>query len=397
MVRNSIRAASSLLLLILCLGSCCHKQCGPGSVLPDLEVSIPTGSAPYIYYDGLPDLPESGGLIIAHTTVFDGGFRNEDNRLCAIDEEKGGIRWFFPSDMDERHYYSFDGKSHSWRNKLMFQYCEDAREDGNVATICIDATDGKALWKMVSGRSSGCQPRDVAGDGASCFFIQGSDSLMAFNMKTLRVSDFFHSDSLRISGISLWGKHLLLCCCSKPDSSGRFGNYAVVLNSRTGAIELPPYFIRNDIVPAQGVIAKGVLFANSDTFMTAVDIRCGERIWERDDRWAYTLMDMFVCGDVLLKCAGNATAGYDAASGRIVYEYRNYGSWQTSVHGNLAFIVNRKQALDVMDVRTGDFIGSITCPYQSEGEFFSGSYPVIRGRFLHIMSYRHLFRYPAHR
>lgn len=394
MVRNSIRTTSSLLLLIICLSSCCHKQRGPDSISPDLVVSIPTGSSPYIYYDGLPELPESGGLVIAHTTVFDGGFRNEDNRLCAVNEKQGDICWFFPSDLDERHYFSFDGRSHSWRNRLMFQYCEDAREDGGLSTICLDATDGKALWRMESGRTSCSQSRDVAGDGATCFFIQGSDSLMAFDMKALHVSGFFHSDSLKISEISLWGKHLLLCCCTEPGSSGHFGNYAVVLNSRTGAIELPPHFIRNDIVPAQGVIDKGVLYANSDTYLTAVDIRSGERIWERDDKWAYTLMDMSVSGGVLLKCAGNATAGYDTASGRILYEYRNYGSWQTSVHGNLAFIVNRRQELDVMDVRTGDFIGNITCPYHSDGEFFSGSYPVIRGRYLHIMSYRHLFRYP---
>ena len=143
----------------------------------------------------------------------------------------------------------------------------------------------------------------------------------------------------------------------------------------------------------RGIISGNVLYADSETFITAVDIHSGKMIWERDDSWAYTPMDMYVCGNVLLKCAGNAIAGYDINTGSILYEYRNYGTWQTSVDKKIAYIVNRKQDIDIIDVQSGEFLTKIVCPYQSNGELFSGSYPVIRRHYLYVMSYRHLFRY----
>lgn len=390
-------------MLILCLCPGCQMQRGQGLSLPDREIAIPTGASPCIYYMGIPDLPEAGGVTVAHTTIFDGGFRNEDNRLCGVDTDSGVIRWHYPSDLNERHYCSFDGKAHAWHGKLVFQCRPDTRTDAGAErcrTVCIDAEDGRTLWEKDNVTAGDILPRDVVGDGPRCWFTQGGGSITQHNLRTSVDREIFHSDSLIISGISLWGKHLLLCCRTTRETGGRFGNYAVVLNAGTGALELPPRHIREDCVPLHGVISDGVLYADSDTFLTAVEIRGGKTLWTRDDSWAYSLMDMFVCSSaegpsrrILLRCSGNSISGYDCATGRILYEYRNYGTWRTSVDGRTAYILNRRQEVDVMDIATGEFTGTLRCPGEALGEDFTGSYPVIRGRHLYIMGSRHLFRY----
>ena len=64
-----------------------------------------------------------------------------------------------------------------------------------------------------------------------------------------------------------------------------------------------------------GIIQDGILYANVDTYITAVDIKTGQQLWERDDPEAYILGDLIVYNGVVLKCGGNSTYGYNAQTG----------------------------------------------------------------------------------
>ena len=108
--------------LLLVLSSCCKLRRGEGGLQPEWEACIPTGSSKVIFYDGLKTLPKYKDFIIAHTTVYDGGFNFEDNRLCAVNLKTGLVEWYFLGNLDERHYCHFGGRGYLYKNKLVFQY-----------------------------------------------------------------------------------------------------------------------------------------------------------------------------------------------------------------------------------------------------------------------------------
>ena len=114
MARITILRYSLFCATVVFLCSCCslHQEEDGSVIHPEWEVEIPTGSSSSIYYDGLPNLPAQGDIMIAHTTVLDEGVWKEDNRLCAIDIQTGKILWYFPSILNERHNCFFDKKGY---------------------------------------------------------------------------------------------------------------------------------------------------------------------------------------------------------------------------------------------------------------------------------------------
>ena len=102
---------------------------------------------------------------------------------------------------------------------------------------------------------------------------------------------------------------------------------------------------------------------------------------------------MYVYKDVLLKCAINATVAYDKKNGEILYDFQNYGSWFTTVHKGYAYLLNRKDILDVFDVTTGKMLDHLVCP---DGGDFLGSYPMIYDEKLYIIGGGCLYRYPTY-
>ena len=98
------------------LYSCCRMPYEQGSLQPEWETVIPTGTSGEIFYEGLPNMPKSGDIIVAHTTLRDEGFLAEDNRLCAIDVNTGNVAWYFPANQNEKHNCFFNAKGYRTRN-----------------------------------------------------------------------------------------------------------------------------------------------------------------------------------------------------------------------------------------------------------------------------------------
>ena len=143
---------------------------------------------------------------------------------------------------------------------------------------------------------------------------------------------------------------------------------------------------------ASGFEKDNVVYCDIDTYLTAIDIKTDSQLWERDDKWAYTAKDIYEYNGVLLKCGVNATTGYDAKTGAVLYNYDNYGSYDTTQDGKYAYIVTRKQNVDIINIETGDILDVVKCKYAGNDEYFSGSCPTIHDGKMYIMSDRHLFR-----
>ena len=147
LIQRTIRSFVLCSVIVLFLSSCCKFQRVKGTLQPEWETRIPTGSSKYIFYDGLPVLPKYKDWVIAHTTIYDGGFNLEDNRLCAVNLKTGLVDWYFPKNIEERHYCDFDAKSYLYKNKVVFQYQKDARtyESRDLHTTVILLIRGKFI------------------------------------------------------------------------------------------------------------------------------------------------------------------------------------------------------------------------------------------------------------
>ena len=95
-----------------------------------------------------------------------------------------------------------------------------------------------------------------------------------------------------------------------------YQNEAIILDIETSE-EVFRYRIEPNMERyiGNGIIQDGILYANVDTYITAVDIKTGQQLWERDDPEAYILEDLIVYNGVVLKCGGNSTYGYNAQTG----------------------------------------------------------------------------------
>ena len=394
MEKHLIIPISTFFLLFF---SCCKVSYKEGTLQPEWTVEIPTGTSGEIFYDGIPNMPKYGDLIIAHTTIADEGLFAEDNRLCAINVKTGKIEWYYPSDLEERHYAHFDAKGYLFKNKLIFQYSKDYKtfsERWYRTTVCLNVEDGSVLWEK-EGRTTN---KDIPSVGRNheCFFVPDSCHVYKANLETNQIEQFYNTGNkdIVINDISLSGDYLVLSCYSHSTEEYQFETYVTILDITTGDVIFDRHLGISD-VPSHSCLENGRLYANRETYLAAIDIHTGETLWERDDYWTYTLFDLHLYKDVLLKCAGNATTAYDKNTGEILYDYRNYGSWYSSLHGKYVYLVNRKCKIDIIDIETGTKLDQIVCPYGRQG--FFGSYPVIYDDKMYIMGgTNRLFRYPVY-
>lgn len=404
MIKHLILKISSLLLIIL--SSCCKMQHGKGTLQPEWETRIPTGSSKVIFYDGLPVLPKYKDWIIAHTTIVDEFFK-EDNRLCAVNLNTGLVDWYFPKNTEERHYCHFDAKSYQYKNKLVFQYQKDARtyESRDChTTCCLNLDSGEILWEVERNSKDGRPANmDIIGKGATCYFVQDNNIVCCVDLDTDVRTEIYKDDRLKINYMSFAETNRLLLFCYKEVGSFAYDTYIKILNLKTKEIEyfrkLTPENAgrRINCIPAIGFEKKGILYTNLNIYTAAIDISSDRLLWERrEDYWAYNSKDMFEYNGVLLKCGVNATTGYNAKTGEILYQYDNYGSYDTTQDGKYVYMVNRKQNIDIIEIETGKVLDFVKCKYADKGEDFSGSYPTLIDGKMYIMSYNHLFRYPTY-
>ena len=389
------------LCLLVC--SCCftpiEEHTEKDYLQPEWEASISTFESPYIYYDGLPNLPMYDNLIIAHTTIKDEGMWEEDNRLCAINTETGTVDWYFPSDLSVASYCGFNHEGYIYGNKLVFQYQKDARtyESRRIhTTVCLDASTGETIWEeSFNSDDNHGSVRDVVGSGDTCYFVKDSTVICKVDIANDIVEEFYDTDSLHINGLSMCDNYLALSCNVPANSEFNYNTYAMVLNKDTGEKILLKY-LSTDSIWAHCDVYGGIIYCSVYKYLTAINISTGLNLWERSDPGADFAHDMYVFNSVLLKCADDETVGYNKITGDIIYEYKSYGSWYSAADGRYAYIVNRKGYVDVIDIESGKVLDSIKSRYSDMSDSFFGSYPVIYDNKLYIMSYNHLFRYPSY-
>ena len=403
MIKHLILKISSLLLITL--SSCCKMQHGKGTLQPEWETRIPTGSSKYIYYDGLPVLPKYKDWIIAHTTIVDEFFK-EDNRLCAVNLNTGLVDRYFPKNTEERHYCHFGANSYQYKNKLVFQYQKDARtyESRDChTTCCLNLDSGKILWEIERNSKDGRPANmDIIGKGATCYFVQDNNIVCCVDLDTDVRTEIYKDDRLKINYMSFAETNRLLLFCYKEVGSFAYDTYIKILNLKTKEIEyfrkLTPENANRMItsIPAIGFKKNGILYTNLDTYTAAIDIGSDKLLWGRQDYETYNSKDMFEYNGVLLKCGVNATTGYNAKTGEILYNYDNYGSNYATQQGKYAYLLTCKGFIDIIDIKSGTKLDYIKCKYDEKGESFLGSYPTLIDGKMYIMSYNHLFRYPTY-
>ena len=404
MIKHLILEIISLSLLLLT--SCCKFGDGRGTLQPEWETRIPTGSSKVIFYDGLKILSKYKENIIAHTTVYDGGFNLEDNRLCAVNLKTGLVDWYFPKNTDERHYCDFGAKSYLYKNKLVFQYQKDARtyESRDLhTTCCLNLDKNEVVWSVERDSKEGRPANmDIIGKDKNCYFVQDNNILCSVDLETDVRTEIYKDDSLKINHLSFAEKDRLLLFCYIEEGSFAYRTYIKILNLKTKEIEyfrkLTPEKANRMItsIPAVGFEKCGILYAALDTYTAAIDIKKDKLLWGRQDIWSYNAKDMFEYGGVLLKCGVNATTGYNAKTGEILYNYNNYGSNYATQQGRYVYLLTAKALVDIIDIKSGRKLDFIKCKYSNKGEDFFGSYPTLIDGKMYIMSYNHLFRYPTY-
>lgn len=396
MVKVSILNIISTTVAIMFLYSCCEKPHKCGLLQPEWLVTIPTYDSAEIFYDGLPNLPRNNDIILAHTTIFDGGFQHEDNRLCAINIKTGNISWYFPSDLAVRNYCIFDGKGYAHNSRFVFQYRKNGTAEDlsdTHTTICLNANNGDVIWALDGCSNMDSINKDVVGENNDCYFVHGDNLIYKANLSNDSIDVFYSSDTLHISGICLGDGYLVVFAYLQSSVEYMRDNYCLILNRETSDAIAQPIYVGTSDVECHGLVYDGVLYVNLDRKIAAIDISNNNRLWERYDEGAYGLMDMYIYKDILLKCGINETIGYDKITGDIRYDYRDYGSWYTNMHKGYAYMVNRKDILVVFDVLTGKMMDYVICP---NGEGFLGSYPVVYDDKLYIMGGNNLYRYPTY-
>ena len=216
-------------------------------------------------------------------------------------------------------------------------------------------------------------------------------------------TEIYKDDILKINYMSLASEdRLLLFCYEDVIGSFAYLTYIKILNLKTKAIEyfrkLTPENANRMItsIPAIGFEKNGILYTNLDTYTAAIDIGSDKLLWGRQDYETYNSKDMFEYNGVLLKCGVNATTGYNAKTGEILYNYDNYGSNYATQQGQYAYLLTCKGFIDIIDIKSGTKMDYIKCKYDEKGESFLGSYPTLIDGKMYIMSYNHLFRYPTY-
>lgn len=383
-----MRTSISIIISVLCLlCSCCKDDL---SVAPDKRISIYNGDSYYIYYDGLKVLPKYRNQLISHTT-----FRIDDwndDRLCAINLETGKADWYFPSDLSKAYKCAFDGFSHMYDNYLVFKYIENSTHNSQGTVVCMNLDTKEVVWKITESDKSGYANTNICGFGSKIFFDENKRKLYCLDLETQEVKLIYESGEFEIRHfkISDDGELYIFKDRDIENPEDVLGYYiinkVVILDQNSGAekfcYEIKPFEGTGARwIAGNGIIQDGILYANVDTYLTAVDIKTGHQLWERDDPEAYILQDLIVCNGVVLKCGINATYGYDAQTGMLLYKYDNFGSHYTTQNGKYAYLITRSGWLAVIDIATGRIHKRIDCP----DEMFFGSYPTFYGDKMYIM------------
>ena len=359
------------------------------SVAPDKRISIYNGDSYYIYYDGLKVLPKYRNQLISHTT-----FRIDDwndDRLCAINLETGKADWYFPSDLSKAYKCAFDGFSYIYENYIVFKYIENFPHNLYGKVVCMNLDTHDIIWERQESGTDVRTGNDIIGLDGYCYFVENRKILRG-NIKTGDIECLYSTADNKISHLSLSDDGNLLLfefqtVYLNEDKSDYFNEVNTVILDKSSGKEL----FRNNIKPdknssarqyaGNGIIQDGILYANVHTYITAVDIKTGQQLWERNDPEAYILEDLIVYNGVVLKCGGNSTYGYNAQNGELLYKYDNFGSHYTTRNGKYAYMSTNAGWLAVIDIATGRIHKRIDCP----DEMFFGSYPTFYGDKMYIM------------
>ena len=334
--------------------------------------------------------------MVIPTTIYDGGFMAEDNRLCGMNIKTGEVKWYFPTDLGKRHYCDFRSIGYEYRSKLVFQYVIDKQQDISLrSTVCLDVESGTILWEKDCKVSRTIRP--VIGSNNDCYFIQDSCRVCKVNMDSDHISEFYYTgdDLLQINDFVLYDNCLVLSCFSVSIAEEyKLETYVIIVDKTTGNEIFRKYLGRSP-VGAHSYINDNTLYSNVDRTMMAIDIKTGNIIWERYDMCAYACQDVLFYNDILMKCAVNATIGYDKNTGDVKYLFDDYGSYYVTQQGGYAYFINRQNKLDIIEIETGNKLERIICPVKGVSDFW-GPYPTIYDNKLYIIGNNTLYRYPTY-
>lgn len=384
----------SCVLLLLC--SCCKTQRGQGSLRPEWSARIPTYDSPEIFYPGILNLPKSGDIMVLPTTIYDGGFMWEDNRLCGMDLKTGEVKWYFPSDLDNRRYCHFDSKGYEYHGKLVFQYETNHNEDIRLrSTICMDVRTGSVLWERDCKASRIIRP--AIGSEKDCYFVQDSCRICRVDMNNDQISEFYYTgdDGLQINDLQLCNDLMVISCFSESEvEEFQDETYVIIVDVETGTEIFRKYLGRYP-VPAHSFLEGNIIYSNLERKIMAIDMKTGDIIWEHYELCTYGFQDLCISNDVLMSCCINATAGYNKKTGEMLYLFDNYGSYFVTQAGKYAYFINRKNKIDILDIETGERLDYIECPEKGWSNFW-GPYPTIYDDKLYIIGNNTLYRYPTY-
>lgn len=384
------------IILLLTFVSCCKSY--KTGISPDVRIVINKGINEYIYSEGLKQLPKYYDLIIAHTSFLIDKDKIEDDRLCAINVKNGKVEWYFPKNTDIHCGYSFGGTSYQYRNNIIFKYIKDDSDKKSHNLACINIDTGEILWERSEIINNYHSYADVHGWNNFVYFTENSNKIYLFNIETKDVSLVYTANDAEICHFKIDNNYLLFfedrrIILSDDYMDYYYQNEAIILDIETGE-EVFRYRIEPNMgrYIGNGIIQDGILYANVDTYITAVDIKTGQQLWERDDPEAYILEDLIVYNGVVLKCGGNSTYGYNAQTGELLYKYDCFGSHYTTRNGKYAYMVTNAGWLAVIDITTGNIHKRIDCP----DEMFFGSYPTFYDDNMYIMGLpNYLYCYSA--
>jgi len=397
MARKEVRLSTAISLFILLLCSCCEIQYEQGSLQPEWSAKIPTFESQEIFCAGILNLPKSGDIMVVPTTIYDGGFMWEDNRLCGMDLKTGEVKWYFPSDLENRRYCRFDSKGYEYKGKLVFQYATNYNENIRLrSTVCLDVKTGSLLWGKECKSDYAIKP--TIGSGKDCYFVQDSCRICKVDMSNDQISELYFTgdDLLQISDIKLYNNYIVASCFSVSVVEEYHNeSYVVIIDRNTGAEIFKKYLGRSSEGPHRCYFEDDIIYLAVDRTMMAIDFKTGEIIWQRYDMCAYSCQDVLFYNDVLMKCTVNATVGYDKKTGEAKYLFDNYGSEYVMQEGRYAYFINRKGKLDILDIETGEKLDYIECPEKGFSDFW-GPYPTIYDNKMYLLGNNTLYRYPTY-
>lgn len=382
-----------------------------GKLQPEWEADMRYYGHEGTYHFGVLKLHKYDDVIIANTTFNPPDtLGRPDDRLCGIDANTGETLWFFPKNVNERHYCVFYGTAHLYKHKLVFRYFDNPYNGPNAhSTVCLDLDSQEEVWRLDGERLDIWHNENVnvVGDGQLCYFVNNNKDVYCANMESDSFEIIKRYEEYEVDNLSLTSDNNLMVFYSSSEKNE--SNYLIRHNhidilDKSNYTVVFTYSLETDIIreikrefAIQGAIEKdGVLYLWSDCYNSAIDMASGEIIWERENIYTYVPNDHILYGDILLKCAINATVAYDIHTGEIIYGEDNYGCYHASLHGKYVYLLNRDLEMDIINIETGEIVDYIQSRYHRKDDKFFGSYPTIIDDKLYIMSHSHLFRYPLY-